>query len=202
MLMQFYEVTAMKKNFVYWTIISFIAILMITPLAIAAKLPPAAGDVMPAIDLPSPSERYERTYLGLSGSGSFTLPDINTQIVIIEIFSMYCPYCQREAPKVNDLYRKIENDQALRGKIKMIGIGAGNSGYEVDIFRKKYDVPFPLFADGDFNIYDKIGEVRTPYFLGVKIEPGGRQRVFLSKLGAFESVDQFLEQIRNLSGLK
>jgi hypothetical protein len=44
--------------------------------------------------------------------------------------------------------------------------------------------------------------VRTPYFIGVKINPDGSHQVFYSKLGAFEGVDQFLNKIMQLSGLK
>ena len=123
-------------------------------------------------------------------------------MVIIEIFSMYCPYCQAEAPNVNSLFSRIESSPALKGKIKLVGIGAGNSDYEVGVFKKKYHVAFPLFSDGDFKIHKLMGEVRTPYFIGVKINPDGSHQVFYSKLGAFESVDHFLNQIIKLSGLK
>jgi peroxiredoxin len=115
---------------------------------------------------------------------------------------MYCPYCQKEAPNVNRLYEKIEADPALRGKLKLIGIGVGNSAFEVGVFRKKYSIPFPLFPDGDFVLHKLLGEVRTPYFIGVKIGPDGSHQVIHSRLGAFESVDKFLDEIVKTSGMK
>jgi len=163
---------------------------------------PPVGGTLPDFTLSSPKDGGEKSYLGLSWlSRSFRVPEVKAGVVIVEVFSMYCPYCQAEAPRVNQLYERIEGNPGLKGKIKIIGIGAGNSPYEVGIFKKKYNVPFPLFPDGDFRIHKLLGEVRTPYFIGVKINPDGSHRVFYSKLGAFESVDGFLNSVIKLSGL-
>ena len=35
-----------------------------------------------------------KNYLGLGGSGTFTIPKIKADTVIIEIFSMYCRYAK------------------------------------------------------------------------------------------------------------
>jgi len=168
-----------------------------------AAAPPAVGGILPDIALEVPKDAVDRSYLGLSWWGkSFKIPSVKAQVVIIEIFSMYCPYCQAEAPKVNTLYEMIEADPSLKGKIKVIGIGVGNSIYEVGIFKKRYQIPFPLFPDASFTIHKQVGEVRTPYFIGVRINNDGSHRVFFSKLGAFDTPDGFLKQMVGLSGLK
>ena len=193
----------MKKITVCLLVVFFSLVAMTVPLW--AVSPPAVGGSLPDFKLPAPKESADKNYLGVSGSffsGPFKIPQIKANVVIIEIFSMYCPYCQAEAPTVNSLYNRIESSPALKGKIKLVGIGAGNSDYEVGVFKKKYHVAFPLFPDGDFNIHKLMGEVRTPYFIGVKINPDGSHQIFYSKLGAFESVDNFLNQIIKLSGLK
>lgn len=164
--------------------------------------PPQVGEVLPDINLAIPENDAEKAYLGIKGGEFFKIPQIKARVVIIEIFSMYCPYCQREAPKVNQLYSLIENDPVLRDKIKLLGIGAGNSPFEVGVFKGKYNVPFPLISDGDFTLYKSIGEVRTPYFFGVRINDDGTHQVFYSKLGEFGVPEEFLQTVVQLSGLK
>ena len=193
----------MKKSIVCYLAI-VITVFMIVNSVSAASSPPSVGGMLPDIKLSMPKDSADKSYLSLGffGFGSFRIPEIKTKLVSIEIFSMYCPYCQREAPNVNELYAKIEQNPALKGKIKIIGIGVGNTSFEVGTFKKKYSVPFPLFPDGDYVIHKIVGEVRTPYFIGVKINPDGSHQVVYSKLGELGSVDQFLGLMIRLSGIQ
>lgn len=190
----------MKRILINLTAIALCASIFNFPVQ-AAKSPPVKGAALPEIKLVIPLKHSDRSYLGLPSSGFFRIDEIKARVVIIEIFSMYCPHCQGDAPRVNKLYRMIEENPNLKNKVKLIGIGAGNSPYEVEIFRKTYDIPFPLFADGDFFIHTVLGEVRTPYFIGVKINDDGTHQVFYSKLGGVKKADQFLKMILRLSGL-
>jgi len=192
----------MVRKTPFWILIFLCFLLCTYPAAVATSSPPAVGGVLPDLNLPAPRDSAEKKYLGLSGRDPFKIPQIKATVVVIEIFSMYCPYCQAEAPSVNSLYARIENDPALKGKVKLIGIGVGNSQFEVDLFKKKYAIPFPLFADGDFAIHAMFGEVRTPYFIAAKINPDGTHRVIYSKLGRMEGVEQFLNSLTKLAGLK
>lgn len=120
-----------------------IAILLLTLLspALPANKPPEKGENLPVLNLPVPKNPTEKSYLGLSGDGFFKIPQIKARVVIVEIYSMYCPYCQKDAPGVNDLCQRIENNPDLKNKVKLIGIGAGNTPFEVETYRKTYRVP-------------------------------------------------------------
>ena len=160
-----------------------LALFMATAIGSAENSPPKVGSVFPEIELSKPSNPAELKYLGLSGSGFFKINQIKAKVVIIEIFSMYCPYCQAEAPNVNRLYALIEDNPALKDKFKIIGIGINNSIFETDIFKKKYKVAFPLIPDGDFKLHKIMGEVRTPYFIVVKLSGGKFRRGYLFQIG-------------------
>ncbi len=172
----------------------------------AESMPPKVGSPLPAMELLRPDNSAELKYLGLSGlsfgSKSFRVSQIKAKVVIIQIYSMYCPYCQAEAPNVNRLYGLIESSPAFKDKIKIIGIGAGNTPFEVVTYKKKYAVPFPLIHDQDFKNYKILGETRTPYFIAAKINERGGTEVIYSRLGAIENNNLFLEQIAKSAGLK
>ncbi|MFB3924626.1 MAG: peroxiredoxin family protein [Syntrophales bacterium] len=180
----------------------FLAALLPGLIAYTAVRPPEPGEKPPEIVLPAPSDRSDRIYLGAPRTGFFYISDLKIPVVLIEILSIYCPYCQKEAPNVNKLHEMIEKDPGLRGKIKIIGIGAGNSSFETAIFRKKYGIPFPIFPDPDFVIHQQVGEVRTPYFIGVRNRPDGSSRIFYSNVGGFGDPGAFLDRIKQLSDLK
>lgn len=192
-----------RKSF---EIVLVLIVLCITGVIHAEEnVPPKVGSYLPVIELPRPSNPVDLKYLGLSGlsfGSTFKVSQIKAKIVIVQIYSMYCPYCQAEAPNVNRLYEMIEKNSAFKDKIKIIGIGAGNTPFEVITYKKKYAVPFPLFNDKDFKNYKILGETRTPYFIATKINEKGGAEVIYSRLGAIEDKNLFLEQIAKSAGLK
>ena len=181
-----------------------IALIFLIPAypSFGANAPPAEGGILPKISLPVPVDEGYRNYLGLKGAGDFLIPQIKAKVVLIEIFSMYCPHCQKDAPVVNELYKMIMSDGSLRDDVKLIGIGVGNSDFEIAFFKKTYDIKFPLFSDGEFSAHGMLGEVRTPYFIAIKINKNGTHKVIYSKLGSVGNLDEFLKKIKNLADIK
>ncbi|MBU1055948.1 MAG: redoxin domain-containing protein [Proteobacteria bacterium] len=156
----------------------------------------------PEFQLPAPVSEAEKKYLGLSDDTDFNIGQIKTKVLIIELFSFYCPHCQRSASKVNELYHIIEKQDGLKGRIKIIGIGAGNSNYEIGSFKKKYEVPFPLFPDQGVEIFNLLRAKATPTFIGIKLNGNGSVEQFYLSEGGFKDSQQFLNEIIKLSGIE
>jgi thiol-disulfide isomerase/thioredoxin len=157
---------------------------------------PAAA-LWAGIRLPVPESVALRDYLGLPPGGSFTVGQVRAEAVIVQVYSMYCPHCQREAPQVNALYDLIQQDAEWNRRLKMIGVGIGNSAYEVDFYRDTYKVAFPLFPDDRFTIHRKLGETRTPRFFVLLPVGEGAVRVLADISGGFGDPRDFLDSIRS-----
>ena len=162
--------------------------------------PLAVGTTFPDVPLIGPVSPELATSLGLpSQTGPSPINTVAADVLVVEIFSMYCPFCQREAPTINALQALIDK-QTLGGRIKLIGIGAGNSDTEVDIYRKKFNVPFALFSDADFAVHQRIGQVGTPFFYVLRRKPAGYE-IVMTHLGVIRSPTDFLAAITAKAGL-
>lgn len=190
-----------SRNLVILIEVIVLSFLFLKP-AEAVNKTPLKGGVFPSIRLPVPKNSNEKGYLGISDGASFGILQLKAKVVIIEIYSLYCPHCQAFAPEVNALYRMIEQIPGLQDQIKLIGIAAGNSPLEVTAFKEKHEVPFPLFPDEDFAIHKMLGEVRTPYFIAIKINKDRTHEIIYSEPGSFGLAENFLQMILKASGLR
>ena len=162
-----------------------------------------AEGAMPEVTLTLPDNKDHIEYLGIKGSPGdpFNITDIETDILLVELFSMYCPYCQAEAPLVNEFYELASAQEEQQGiRIRVIGLGASNSQFEVDYFRDTYNVPFPLFPDKDLSMYKKFGGEGTPGFIGSLYRKGEKPIVVLRQSGGFESAEGFLALLLQRAG--
>jgi peroxiredoxin len=169
--------------------------------ASTTSLPPAKGGTLPVISLQVPKDPAEKMYLGLSGTGFFRIPQIKAQAVVIKIFNLYCPVCQSTAAAMTELYHQIENNPNFKNRVKLIGIGAGNSPLEVEVFKETYKVPFPIFADEDFRIHKVLGEVRIPFFIALQMEKDGSHEIVHTHLGGLTNTGAFLDFMLEAYGI-
>ncbi len=153
------------------------------------------------INLPIPKNPNEKFYLGLSGDGFFKIQQIKANAMLIKIFNLYCPVCQSTASAMAELYHQIENHPDLKEQMKLIGIGAGNSLYEVEVFKQTHHIPFPIFPDEDYRIHKVLGEVRTPFFIATKMNRDGSQEIVHTHLGALTEVQAFMDSMLEAYGI-
>ncbi len=167
--------------------------------------PPAAradlevGQRFPNLTFSGALSAADRAYLGLIRPGPFTLKDIQARYVLIEIFSDSCPHCILAAPEVNRLYRLIEKNPRLRGKdgrpavLKMMGVGFYGKAAAMEVWRIKYDVPFPLIPDPQAEVGKALDIPGTPTY--VVLDRQGR--VVFVHAGEIGRPRQFLRKILN-----
>ncbi|XXJ18744.1 TlpA disulfide reductase family protein [Desulfovibrio caledoniensis] len=166
-------------------------------LAAALAAPAMASDLFPDVALQGGISPEQRQYLGVP-EGDIRLSDINADFVFVEVFSMYCPICQHDAPGVNDMFaRVLASDQA--DKIRFVGIAAGNTPFEVAFYRKKFDVQFPLFEDPDYVAHKAVGNVGTPAYYLVDLRDRKRA-VMVFHEGEIKDKEAFLKNMLELIG--
>lgn len=169
---------------------------------LASKAAPSQAEALSALQFPIPSSTQARQYLGLSGSGKFRLDQIPGDLLILEVFSVYCPYCQKEAPRVDALYRAIAEHPGLPGRVKLVGIGVGNSRYEVELFKIRFKIPFVLLPDPKFTVGNVLKGFRTPDFIVLKRNGSAPPTIIYSKAGEFGNPQHFLDSLLHKAGMK
>jgi hypothetical protein len=78
-----------SKKLIYLLLTVIISSFLLFSPAVAADQPPAEGGDLPPIQLVVPEDPQAKSYLGLSEGKQFTIPQIEAQVVVIEIFNMY-----------------------------------------------------------------------------------------------------------------
>lgn len=170
--------------------------------AFAVGPSPVKGASLAGIRLPIPKDLSEKKYLGLSGDGFFKVHQIKSEGVLIKIFNLYCHTCESTISAMAEIYRQIENNPDLRGRLKIIGIGAGNSSLEIKAFKENYNVPFPIFPDEDFKIHQALGEVRIPFFIAVRIDGDRPPQIVQTHLGGLTDARAISDLIIEAYGMK
>lgn len=162
--------------------------------------PLPVGQTFPDILYAGPITGAEAKDLGAGGDGnSFSLRKTKAQAIILVVFSMYCPFCQKEAPELVKMNALVKS-RGLSGKLKLVGLGAGNSPFEVNVFREKFTIPFPLIPDQEFTAYKQLGQVGTPFYYVLKRQGDGFV-IADSQLGCVTSAEAFLNTALEKTGL-
>lgn len=136
-----------------------------------------------------------KEYLGLADdAASFRLSDIKAEFLLIEVYSLYCSPCQRDAPDMNALYDKVA-EAGLSDRLKFIGLAAGNTEREVEFWRDRFHVEFPLIPDEEYVLHQLLGGVGTPFYVLARVEGPDALRILFAREGAFDNKDDFFASI-------
>ncbi len=184
----------------FWAAFALAALLLAACPAAAAPLVKVGAPFPPAA-FAGPKEPAARAYLGLKPGQDLDPARIPARLVIVEFFNMYCTHCQREAPAVNRLYEMIQK-KGWGEEIKLVGIGAKNGAFEVEVFAKHYKVPFPLVPDPELRSQGLLDKIYTPHFVVILRPASGGNKVIYSKSGHLPPLDKFLAGIAGQAGLK
>ncbi|MCB2191663.1 MAG: TlpA family protein disulfide reductase [Deltaproteobacteria bacterium] len=159
------------------------------------------GGPFPAIEFQAPEDANQRAYLGLKPGEDLDPAKIDAVLIIVEVLNIYCPHCQRQAPRVNALYELIQ-EKGWGHKVKMVGIGASNTGEEVEGYVRHYKVPFPVVPDYKVKCAEILGSVYTPYFAVIHRLPDGGNRVLYAASGELPPGKKFLRDMAAQAGIK
>ncbi len=154
------------------------------------------GDYFPTCRLMLLNYQKDRDYLQITHlQRNFTLEDVHSDYIFIEIYNELCSACVNEVKTYKALYRMLLGDAFLRGKVKMMGIGAGSKKRSAAKFRKQKNIAFPLFADEKREIFECLGKPVLPVSYLVERQ-AGKRKIRLIQSGHIGNAEKLLAEIK------
>jgi len=175
-----------KRSTIHAAGVIFLSLILSYSLSRAETKPVGFAIPFPNLTFTQTLSKKEQTYWGIPQKKSFSIKEIRGNLILIEFISTYCVSCQRQAPIFNELYSSIEKDPGLKGRVKIIGVAAGNNRTEVEIYKKEYKVPYPIISDSKFDAHAAVGSPRTPFTIWVRKETQGKGIVVSTHLGLMD----------------
>jgi|GEM_PF-2301262 len=96
---------------------------------------------------------------------------INDKFTVLEFFTTWCPHCQQELPRLNNLFNGIKN----KDNIRIIAISVNRKENEADDlfaevsnFKENYGLDFDIFLPDDLNIIAndyKVSSIPTAFLI-------------------------------------
>jgi len=166
-------------------------------IALAMPSPNAGwnGGADVAVPAPLPGETPARGQM-------LRLSDLRGQVFIVNLYSWFCAPCQEEAPALRALDARIASagPGGLAGRVRLVGIAAGDDWNLVQSFRQRHGLVFPLFADPELALHGQLGGLPVPFTWVVRREADGF-RVLFTLSGALTGTPaQFLDRVLAAAG--
>ena len=159
---------------------------------------PVEGDLFPQCRLAVLQAKKDVSYLELSpGSSYFSLSDIGGEYVLVAVYNEMCMLCLVELPHINRLFELADADGTLKGRIKMLGLGAGSTKRSVARFRKEKGYGLPLFADEKWTVFGRLGKPTLPVIYLLKKHGDKGLRIMWRHGGAMGKPEDFLAHLKS-----
>jgi thiol-disulfide isomerase/thioredoxin len=147
-----------------------------------------AGDKMGDLDFQAAVTPEGANYLGVPPGKPFKLSQVKAPYVLLEVFATGCSHCYAQAPVMNSFFNLVNKE----GKIKVIGLAAGDSPDNVTMWKKQLKVPFALVPDPDGKLSGKLNIMGTPTTILLDTKTGD---VKFAHAGEFKDPDAFLKDL-------
>ncbi len=154
---------------------------------------PQEGAALPSFTLIASDRAKDNVYLGVQGE-TFAMADLLGKVVVFELIGVYCPFCHKQTPVFNKLFKKIERNN-LDSKIKLLAAASGATQKEVAFLRKHSKYAYPVIRDEDFTVHQALGEPKTPFTLVVDKDGTVRQ----ATLGVIADTDELFHLLKELA---
>jgi len=183
------------------TILAFFLLIPASFLAAPIKDPDPilrSGDLLPHISLISPASQAEKEYLGVGEKKIFSVEEIQADLIVIKYLNTNCVYCIKLLPIFDEIYRTVDQDADLRKRIKILGIGVGDTMTEVDFLKKNHPIPYPVIPDTEFEAHYAIGTRRIPFIVAARKDKQGKWVVASVHVGLIFSAESFVGELKSI----
>jgi thiol-disulfide isomerase/thioredoxin len=157
-----------------------------------AEAEPKVGQVLGAVKFAKPLSDDEAKYLGLAKAEDFSIKDVKGSYILIEQFNTTCPHCMHQAPGLNKLFNLVQQDSALKDKVKFMSVAQNNDESAAKMWKAFHKVPFPVLPDPTSALGKALNF--TPYPVSMLVDKSGK--ILWVEIGAFESADEALKGIK------
>jgi len=154
--------------------------------------PLGEGASLAAVTFVAPSNPADAATLGLKAGTSFTVKDLNKDLIVVEVIGIYCPQCHKQAPGYNSLFTRLGRGKT-KDRVAMFAVAAGGTDMEVAQARESM-YRFPVVSDPEYRIHKAVGEPLTPYTMVCRRDG----TIVFAHLGVIEDVDGLYGRIRDL----
>jgi peroxiredoxin len=182
----------MRRKPLWWPLAAALAATLCFQAVLAAASLKVGGDVG-NLKFNRASSPGDHVYLGLAEAGEFTLKDIHSPYILIEVLRSTCPFCLAQAPAMNNLFNLVQGSN-LRDRLKFMGVGESDYESALEKFKTDYEVPFPLVSDPHGKIGKALRIRGTP--TTVVLDRNGK--VLFVHQGVFREAGQIFKKLQSL----